>query len=112
MVSAATVERGGERPHVPGDVGADVDGRVELPAGEHRQVVVAVGQQVLDVVQGGVVGPAPVQQGHLVTGGEGGLDHGAAHETGAADEEDAHGRTVALELTRPGARRAPRGVRR
>ena len=112
MVAAATVEGRGQRPDVPGHVGADVDGRVELPSREHRQVVVAVGQQVLDPVQPGVVGLAAVQEGHLVAAGDGGLDHGAAHEAGAADEEDAHGRTVALAFTTPGLRRAPRGARR
>ena len=46
MVAAAVAERVVEVAHLPGHVGADVDGRVPARPVEHRQVAVAVGQQV------------------------------------------------------------------
>ena len=83
VVSAATAERGGERPRA----WRRRRRWLELPAGEHRQVVVAVSASRCSTWSraGSLVHRS------LVTGGEGGLDHGAAHEAGAANEEDAHG---------------------
>ena len=66
MVAAATAERLGEPVDLARDVGAHVDRGVELASGEHRQVAVAVGQQVLGVVEGRVVGLAAVQESDVV----------------------------------------------
>ena len=99
VVSAATAERGGERPRA----WRRRRRWLELPAGEHRQVVVAVSASRCSTWSraGSLVHRS------LVTGGEGGLDHGAAHKTGAADEEDTHMAAVLPRLTRPGAHRGP-----
>ena len=90
MVPAAAVEGVGERPHLPGHVGAHVDRGLELAPRQHRQVLVAVGEQVLDAVQRRIVGPAPMEEGDLVAAGDRGLDHCPADEAGATDQEDAH----------------------
>jgi len=50
-----------------------------------------VGQQMLRVGEQTGAGLTAVQHGCVVTAGQRGLDHGAAHEAGAADEEDSHG---------------------
>ena len=52
MVAAAPVERLGEPVDLARDVGAHVDGRVELASGQHGQVAVAVGLQVLGLLEG------------------------------------------------------------
>ncbi len=67
MVPAATSERRCERRDLARQVGAGVDGAVELPPGQHRQVAVAIGDQPLGLREELRSGPSAVEQRHLVT---------------------------------------------
>ncbi len=100
MMTAATVEGVGQRAHLPRHVRADVDRRVELAAGQHRQVLVAVGTQVLGRGERGAVGLPPVQQRDGMIALQSGFRHRAADEPGATDEQDAHAGTVAAVTAR------------
>ena len=75
-----------EARHAP----ARVDDRVERASGERAEVAVAVAAELFDA--GEQVGPRPaaVEQGHVVTAFQGGVDHVAAEEERAAEDEDPH----------------------
>lgn len=90
MVSAPPVERLGERTYLARKVRGHIDGRVPRAVVEHGQVAVAVGEQVgrFGKQVGAVL--SPVQNRHLVAGGDGRLDHCPSDEPGSADEEDPH----------------------
>ena len=90
VVAAATTEGGRERPHLPWQVGAGVDGGVPFTIAQHGQVPVAVRGQVPGRGEQVGAGAAPVQQRHVVTVGQRRLDHALADEPRATDDQKSH----------------------
>ena len=83
-----------ERMHLPGDVGAHVDRRVELQVCERAQVTIAIEVDVGSLGKGVVRTAASMDERDLVTARKRRLDDVSPDEPRAPDDQDPHSRSL------------------